>query len=59
MGQSRKLEKIGLAVHMLDRAVALAGSRRLVYDALCRAVEERALTAAEALRAVERELPEL
>lgn len=59
MGQIRKLEKIGFSGHMLDRAVALAGSRRLVYDALRRAVEERALTPAEALRTVERELPEL
>ena len=55
-GQIRKLEQMGFSGCVLDRAVALAGSRRLVYDALCRAVEERALTPAEALRTVERML---
>ena len=59
MGQIRKLEKIGFSGHMLDRAVALAGSRRLVYDALCRAAGARAVTPGEALRTVERELPDL
>ena len=58
MGQIRKLEKIGFSGHMLDRAVALAGSRRLVYDALYRAVEEWAMTPAEALRTVKRTLEE-
>lgn len=57
MAQIQKLERMGFSGHMLDRAVALAGSRRLVYDALCRAVGERAMTPAEALEAVERELP--
>ena len=55
-GQIRKLEQMGFSGCVLDRAVALAGSRRLVYEDLCRAVEERAMTPAEALRSVERTL---
>ena len=43
-GQIRKLERMGFSGHVLDHAVALAGSRRLVYEDLCRAVEERAMT---------------
>lgn len=55
-GQIRKLEQMGFSGRLLDRAVALAGSRRLVYDDLRRAVEEHAMTPAEALRTVERML---
>ena len=56
--QIQKLKGMGFSGHILDRAIALAGSRRLVYDALYRAVEERAMTPAEALRTVERTLEE-
>ena len=55
-GQIRNLERMGFSGYVLDHAVALAGSRRLVYEDLCRAVEERAMTPVEALRTVERTL---
>ncbi len=55
-GQLRHLERAGFAGCALDRAVALAGSRRLVYAALLDMVEQGAATPEEALRQVERRL---
>ncbi len=53
MQHIRRLEAAGFAGETLDRAVALAGASRLVYEALCGAVESRGLSPAEALQAVE------
>lgn len=55
-GQIRHLEQAGFAGCVLDRAVALAGSQRLVYAALLGAVEHGTATPEEALRQVERRL---
>lgn len=49
----RQLEAAGFQAELLDQAVALAGARRMVYAALCSAVEEQGLPPAEALRSVE------
>ncbi len=49
----RRLEKAGFACETLDRAVALAGNRRLVYLALLEAVEHHGLAPMEAVQALE------
>ena len=54
--QIRQLERLGFSGGVLDRAVAVAGSKRMVYLALCGAVEQRAMTPAEALLEVEQML---
>lgn len=51
-GQIRQLELAGFAGDELDHAVALAGSRRLVYAALLQEIHRGALPR-EALRLVE------
>ena len=51
-GQIRQLELAGFAGDELDHAVALAGSRRLVYAALLREIQ-RGARPKEALRLVE------
>lgn len=56
MGQIRQLERAGFSEELLDRAVALAGGQRMVYAALCGAVERQAMTPEEALRTVEQVL---
>lgn len=54
--QIRQLERLGFSGGVLDRAVAVAGSKRMVYLALCGAVEQQAMTPTEALLEVERML---
>lgn len=51
--QIRQLERAGFSGETLDRAIALAGGSRLIYLALCGAVEQRSMTPASALAAVE------
>lgn len=55
-GQIRQLELAGFAGGELDHAVALAGSRRLVYAALLREIQ-RGARPKEALRLVEGTFP--
>lgn len=55
-GQIRQLELAGFAEDELDHAVALAGSRRLVYAALLREIR-RGARPKEALRLVKGTLP--
>lgn len=52
--QVLRLEQAGFSGETLDRAISVAGSRRLVYLALCGAVEQQDMEPAEALQAVER-----
>lgn len=55
-GQIRQLELAGFAGDELDHAVALAGSRRLVYAALLREIR-RGARPKEALQMVEGTFP--
>ena len=56
MQHVRQLEKLGFDREILDRAVALAGSDRLVYSALCQAVEQANMTPTMAVAEVEKAL---
>ena len=56
MQHVRQLEKLGFDRETVDRAVALAGSNRLVYNALCQAVEQTGMTPAMAVAEVEKTL---
>ncbi len=51
--QAQRLHAVGFRDELLDRAVALAGARRLVYKALLNAVAAQDMTPEEALQAVE------
>lgn len=55
-GQIRQLELAGFAGDELDHAVAMAGSRRLVYAALLREIQ-RGARPKEALQMVEGTFP--
>lgn len=51
--QARRLHAVGFQDELLDRAVVLAGARRLVYSALYHAVTAQGMSPEEALKAVE------